>query len=248
MQNFGYTVSQGVAMAYQHRTGKPFTVVRNMPLRLEGRIQEPSEGKAKRGITSSKPLGTEHWNLPYLLYVGAVNQNRGLEQVLYSMLHHPWPLVTCGDGPGQATIRQLITTLQLSDRVVLAGLVPPDALGPYYQHACLGLLVLQGQGLNYRYSLANKFFDYVQHHLPSVVTNYPEYVSLIADYKVARLVSAQENSQDIELYAKQLASVFSELLNDYDSYLQMQQACLKASKIWCWERERDRLTDVYKFS
>lgn len=224
------TVSQGVADEYQRRTGMPFTVVRNMPLAKPDTDNQPP-----------RPAPLPAWAHPYLLYVGAVNKNRGLEQCIMAMQHHPYPLVICGDGPGLDMLKTMVSDMGLHDRVHFAGRINPVELAPYYAHASLGLLLLQGQGLNYYFSLANKFFDYVQHGLPQLVTNYPEYVRLLAEHQVGFLLRPSMTSERQEAYGFYIAQEIEMVIKVTYKNTLMSQNLHKAAISWTWENEEIKL-------
>ena len=216
-----YTVSQGVVNWYKSTMGQPFKLIRNLPL-----IQHYH---AQTHQLSPHLLGKK-----YLLYVGAVNQNRGLEEVMDAMAHHTLDLVICGNGPGLESLIAKAIQLDLDNRVFFEGYVKPIDLPPYYHHAYLGLLMLKGKGLNYQYSLANKFFDYVMFGLPQLVSPLPEYIELISQYEVGLLIQPES-----EKIAEAIVTL------DPSKYLKMKEQTVLAANVWNWESESQKLISIY---
>jgi glycosyltransferase involved in cell wall biosynthesis len=225
-----YTVSSGVARWYQALTKVPFGVVRNLPERSG--LQPISNYHADQEL-AMRPLRF----VPYLLYVGAVNRNRGLEHVITSMPDHKFNLVICGDGPDLQDLKRLSNQLQVSNRVFFEGFVAPDRLPEYYQNAYLGLLVLDGQGLNYQYSLANKFFDYMMHGLPQLLSPLPEYLEILSTYPFAYLCTPEP---------KAISEAIRHLKAEPEVYNRLKDACAAAKDQYNWQREQDKLVQIYR--
>ena len=155
-----YTVGPALARVFAERYGRPFGVVRNVS-RFEGAPAAPDAGS-------------------YILYQGALNVGRGLEQLLDAMPQVRGRLVLCGEGDLSAALRAQATRLGLLEsgsypegQVEFRGFVLPDALREVTRQAALGLNLLENTGLSYYYSLANKFFDYVHAGIPQVLIDFP---------------------------------------------------------------------------
>lgn len=224
--DMAYTVSGGVAKHYAQLWQKPVAVVRNLPL-LAGLNKTEQTFDTAAIKPSSKP---------YLLYVGALNANRGLETSIMSLHHHGLDLVICGDGPDTDALMQLAKDQNLQDRVLFTGRLSPEDLVVYYENAYLGLLLLTGTGLNYQYSLANKFFDYMVHGLPQLVVPYAEYEHILKAYPFGKTISTTPEG---------VAAAVLSLLADPSSYNSMKEAALVARKELCWEHESTKLVALY---
>lgn len=217
-----YTVSHSLAAYFNDRYKRPFGVVRNMPDKISTASLDVSiESKLKE-------------MQPYLLYVGAVNKNRGLEVILPLLQTHKINLVVCGDGPDLADLKERVCNLAIEKCVYFAGYVQPNKLKAYYSQAYAGLLLLQPTGLSYQFSLANKFFDYVLHGLPILATQLPEYEQLNQAYEVAVLCSQGEEESGL-----------AKLLGQVGLYDQLKQQTIQAAKVWTWQNEEVRLLEMY---
>ena len=100
------------------------------------------------------------------------------------------------------------------------------------------LNVFPNKGLNYYYSLANKFFDYVQAHKPSLNPAFPEYQLLLAQYEVGTTVP--------DLAPTTLAKAIQRLTEDAAYYQHLQAQCALAQPIWTWEKEAQTLLRFYE--
>lgn len=216
-----YTVGPALASIFTPKYGLPFGVVRNVP--------------------EAMPTPPERVNAdpPYvLLYQGALNEARGIEQMLQALTALPdCELWLAGEGDLSAPLRQLAQQLGLGQRVRFLGRLTPDALRALTPQAWLGVNVLEKKGLSYYYSLANKFFDYVQAGVPVLTMNFPEYQALNAQYPVAYLLD--------ELQPEAVITAIRELQRCPERYEAMRQATLQARQVWIWEREAPALLALW---
>lgn len=215
-----YTVCNSLKQVFEERYGTTFQVVRNVPFKQ----------KASPIALPSTP--------PYiLLYQGVLNDGRGIEELLNALPLLPdVHLWLAGEGDRSAELRQLVQQSGLSEQVTFHGYVQPQALKKLTEQAHIGLNLLQNKGLNYYYSLANKFFDYVQAYKPSLNSAFPEYQTLLKTYEVGATVPNLEPDT--------LAAAIQNLLGS-ERYRQLQDQCELASRIWVWEQEVDTLLEVY---
>ncbi|MES2654355.1 MAG: glycosyltransferase [Bacteroidota bacterium] len=173
-----------------------------------------------------------------ILYQGALNESRGLEQSILAM-HQITnaQLLIAGEGDLSASLRELVQTEKLSDKVIFLGYLTPTELKKYTQKAAVGLNLLEPVGLSYYYSLANKYFDYMQAGVPCVCANFPEYQHINQQYACSVLT-------DCEVTA--IASAINNLLNNWEQYEQLSKNCLKASEAFNWAIEEQKLIDYYR--
>jgi glycosyltransferase involved in cell wall biosynthesis len=110
-----------------------------------------------------------------------------------------------------------------------------DKLMKYTAIAELGLTLDKDTNLNYRYSLPNKLFDYLQAGIPVLSSNLPEIKRIIDNYKVGEIVY-NHNPVSIASKIKQM------LEEDYKSKLKENLA--KASSELVWENEAYVLKEI----
>lgn len=214
----GYTVCLSIAEAFEKEFRVRYAVIRNLPRQI--------------------PLQTETEREPFLLYQGAVNKGRGLEQLLEAMEKIEIPLVIAGDGNAMKETRQWITQKNLSGKVTLTGMLDPVTLRTYTSRALIGINPFQRHGLNQYFSLANKFFDYIQAGLPQVTMNYPEYARINDQFEVALLIN--------DLSSESIAAAVNNLYHDPVLYNRLRTQCQLAATQLIWEKEEAKLIGFYE--
>lgn len=211
-----YTVTQSIADIFFRKYNTRFEVIRNMPV-LQQLVPAPKEPRT-------------------ILYQGAVNAGRGLEQLLEAMVGLDAKLIICGDGDVMPQLKALARKLQVEDKVEFKGQVLPQDLQHIASRCRVGTMLLENKGLSYYYSLANKFFDYVQAGVPQLVIDFPEYRQLNEKYNVGLLTSldVREIREKLEL-----------LLTDEELYQQLAANCLQARQELNWQHEEQKLLTFY---
>ncbi len=215
-----YTVSQSVANEFEKRYRTKFEVIRNLPY--------------KKNYNPSKNNITER----IILYRGAVNQGRGLEQIIKAMHHIDAKLLIAGDGDILIQLKSLASQEGIIKKIVFTGYQTPEELDKLTQGAYLGINLLESESKNYYFSLANKFFDYMQFDIPQLCMNFPEYQNINSKYEVAVLIN--------DLKESTISNHINTLLNNNELYNKLKLNCTLAAKDLCWENEEQKLLNFYK--
>ena len=79
-----------------------------------------------------------------------------------------------GSGDIEKNIHKLVKELNLEEKVTFIDRIPPIELQKLTPLADLGLSIEENLGLNYKYALPNKLFDYIQAKIPVLVSNLDE--------------------------------------------------------------------------
>lgn len=215
-----YTVGPELANLFSQRLGCKFEVVRNMPYKRTASLNNPPQ----------KPY--------FILYQGALNPARGIEAMIDAMVFLKGiEFHIVGSGPLEKDLKARVSKNKLENKVRFLGYMEPEELAQYTQKAFLGLNVSEPLGLSYYYSLNNKFFDYIQAGVPSLINAFPEYIKLNNQYEVG--VLCESNPQ-------QLASKTNTLLKDSNKYNYLKQQCIKAANELNWENEQSKLLSIYE--
>lgn len=215
-----YTVAPLIANLFNKEYSTKCDVIYNYPL---SQIQN----------TNPNPNSTK-----IILYQGDLNEGRGLENAILAMKNIPAELWIAGDGEIYKSLEIIIEQNLLKSKVKLLGKVTPVELKNITSNAFIGLNLLENKGLNYYYSLANKFFDYIQHSVPSINMNFPEYQSIVNQYKCALLI------ENIEV--KTIENALLNILNDENLYSQLRNNCDIARSYLQWEIQEEKLCSIYK--
>jgi len=215
----GYTVSAGIANLFKNEYNLSYQVIRNTPTYhayLPHRIKTP----------------------PVLIYRGAVNEARGLLELIDAIQNLDVKLIIYGNGNFEDHLREKLNFNNTANKVVIKGAVLPQELEEATQEADIGINLIENNGLNQYHSLANKFFDLMQHGIPQVTMNYPEYRAINQDYEVAILIN--------DLNPDTISDALRELISSEVLYNRLSNTAIEAAKIFCWENEEANLLSFYK--
>ncbi len=212
-----YTVGESLANIFNIKYKKSFEVIRNMP----DYISEENNAEGK-----------------YLLYQGALNEGRGLEALIAAMTQIDMPLKIAGEGDLSKQLRTTVAEKNLQHKIEFLGFVKPEDLPALTKNAFLGFNLLENKGKSYYYSLANKFFDYIQAEVPSVNMNFPEYATINQQYEVSILLN--------DLTAQTIVNAVQHLQNNSALYYKLKAQCKEAKKTFNWQVEKQKLLNIYK--
>ena len=221
-----FTVGPAIAQYFTEKYHKPVQVVRNMP---RASVVAHTDTAHFAAIENKK----------FILYQGALNEGRGLELLIQAMVNIPCELVLAGEGDVSEPLRKLTQSLHLENKVHFLGMIPPHQLPALTKLAYIGFNVSENVGLSYYLSLNNKFFDYTQSHLPSLINPYPEYKQLLLEFQVGLLTEPTVES---------IIEQASELLNNPSLYQELKSQCIAASEKWTWEQETPKLLSIFESS
>jgi len=110
------------------------------------------------------------------------------------------------------------------------GEIPLEKLHGYTEQADLGLSLEEDKGLNYRFALPNKLFNYIQAGLPVLVSYLPEMKKLVNQYQIGETIE-NHNSQHI-------AEKINKMLNDKTQMKIWSDNSKQAALELNWEKEK----------
>lgn len=214
-----YTVCKSIADFYDKRYTTNFKVVRNLPT-------------FKKIETGKLPFSTDGKKI--IIYQGALNIGRGLELMIDAMeFLENYKLIIVGSGDITNDLKAKIKNKSTDNNVHFLGKLLPIELQKITPLADIGLSLEEDLGLNYRYALPNKIFDYIQAEIPILVSDLPEMKQIVLEYKVGEIIALRT--------PKALANQIQTMLkNDYS------KSILKAKQVLIWEQEKVTLENIFK--
>ncbi len=208
------TVSDSIKEHYENLYNIHVTVVRNLPItQTTDQVSFPFSTKGKTVI----------------IYQGSVNIGRGLELMVETMkLLENHLLVIVGVGDITESLETKVLSSGLEDKVKFMGKILPKDLKHLTPNANIGISLEEDLGLNYRYALPNKVFDYIHAEIPVIVSNLPEMNKLVSSYQIGEIINNRT--------PEELAKVISEVAKkDYS------EALKSAKKELNWSLEKTKL-------
>jgi glycosyltransferase involved in cell wall biosynthesis len=220
-----YTVNQSIADLYKKNYGIKMKVVRNFP-----------SPHIRRGGDWALPY-IQRWN-SIILYQGALNIDRGLEEAIEGMQYvNNATLVIIGGGDIEDKLKGLTNDLGLSDRVIFYGRIPLEQLPKYTAMADIGISLEKDTNLNYRYSLPNKIFDYIHSSVPVLASPLHEIKKIFSLYDIGELIENHD--------PKHIAEKITSMLNNKTNIQRWKENEKKAAVELCWENEEKVLLKIY---
>ncbi|HEX7584016.1 MAG TPA: glycosyltransferase [Prolixibacteraceae bacterium] len=220
-----YTVCASIAGVYHDLYGVDFKVVRNLPVCSQVQITSPE--------ILEKSVETK-----IILYQGALNLGRGIEAAIRTMQFIDGAVLwLAGDGDLTDQLKQMVAELKLESKVKFLGRLPLGELSRVTRQASLGISLEEDLGLNYRFALPNKLFDYIQAGVPVLVSNLPEMRRIVDHYQIGTVADTHQR--------KELAEIMKVALFDQEKISLWKQNLPKAARELCWENEEMILREVY---
>ncbi len=219
-----FTVCDSIAKFYEDKYHVHFETIRNLSyFRSAGELA---------GITGNSDTRV-------IIYQGALNLGRGLELAIHSMVYIDSAILwIIGDGNCRENLIQLAARLGLNEKVKFLGRIPADVLWRYTAKADVGISLEEDLGLNYRYSLPNKLFDYIQARIPVIISDLPEMSAIVRNYRVGRIL-AERNPQ-------KLAELINSVLTTVTVDSEFRKNIEHAANELCWEKEEEKLISIFR--
>jgi len=178
---YAYTVNNSIAKLYFDKYQIHFDVIRNVPIKI------PVGTFSKEELRKELKLPKDSFIV--ILQGAGINIDRGAEEAVQSMKYvQDVLLLIVGDGDVVPALKQTVKDEKLEDKVHF---YPKQALHELmrYTHAAdLGLTLDKDTNLNYKFSLPNKIFDYIQAGIPILASNLPEIKNVIETYQIGEII------------------------------------------------------------
>ncbi|OBY61927.1 hypothetical protein LPB3_14135 [Polaribacter vadi] len=214
-----YTVCNSIAAFYNDKYATDFKTIINLPTK-------------KEIVKTTFPIN--YTDEKIILYQGAINVGRGLELMIETMSFlENCIFVIIGDGDIFESLKEKVITKNLTYKVYFLGRKNPEELHKITPLANLGISIEEDLGLNYRFALPNKIFDYIQANVPILVSDLPEMKSIVLNYNVGEIVT----NRDPKKLAQQIENL---LKKDFTITLE------KAKETLIWEHQEELLLSIFK--
>jgi len=223
------TVNDSIAALYHQEYGILPLVVRNIPLTK----------KVESGYTPSRfDLELSDDKQIILLQGAGININRGAEEAVSAMqFTEDAFLLIIGDGDVIPVLKSMVLDFNLHDKVRFLPRQPMERLAAYTALADIGITFDKDTNINYRFSLPNKLFDYIQAGLPVLAFPLPEVKKIIDQYGCGAFIE-NHNPQHI-------AACFTQMLNDEEFLNECSTNAVKAATILNGETEQLPLLSLF---
>lgn len=225
--NVIYTVNDSIAGLYRNKYGKKVKVIRNVSKKPE---QKSLKTREELGVPRDKKI--------IILQGSGINVDRGAEEAVQAMQFVDNALfLIIGSGDVIETLKEIVLELGIKEKVRFLGKLPYDEMMQYTRNADLGITLDKDTNINYRYSLPNKVFDYVQAGIPVLASNLVEVANIIKTYNIGDVVESHEPMV--------IAQKMNEMLNDIEKRSIWGKNLKRAAEELCWENESMKLKEIY---
>ena len=182
------TVNDSIKKVYEEKFGIPVTVIRNVPYK-----QRKKECNKNIILPKGKKI---------LIIQGmGLNENRGAEEAVEMMQFLPGDFILYFVGSGNILnkLKRMVDQLKLESKVIFVGALPYEEMMQYTRQSFLGL-ILEKIDISdeHRFSLPNKFFDYLHAGIPVLSSNAPEIRKIIEKYDVGDFIESFEPKEIAE--------------------------------------------------
>lgn len=222
------TVNESIAGLYQKKYGKKLHVVRNIPRRIH---HIKTATRKELGLPEDKHI--------VLLQGAGINVQRGAEEAIESMQYTADAvLLIIGGGDVIEQLKQLTSRLNLHDKVIFKPRLPYSELMMHTRLADVGITLDKDTNVNYRYSLPNKLFDYINAGIPVLASRLPEIARIVEGYGVG-MIAEDHNPVNI-------ARLINEMLSNEVKRQQWKENLAIAASELNWENEEKTLIELYR--
>jgi len=219
------TVNESIAKLFRKEYNQEVTVISNFP---NADPITPSLGHLPDGFTDK----------PIIIYQGAVNIGRGIEEMIFAMHDLAgFNFLIVGGGDKLEELRDLVKRENLVDRIYIVGRVPFESLPWYTKQATIGMSLEQDIGLNYRLALPNKLFDYMHAGIPVLASNLPEISRVVNDAACGVIISG--------FSPEEISEGIDKIHSDKQIYKELKGNALRNASKYTWGNQENALIDHY---
>lgn len=221
------TVNESIADLFRKKYGIKVHVIRNIPRRTL--LPAPATRK-ELGLPEDKHL--------LILQGSGINIQRGAEELVEAMsCLDDCLLLIVGSGDVLPTLKKQVIENHCEDRVRFFPRMPYCNMMTITQLAELGFTIDKDTNLNYRFSLPNKLFDYIQANVPIIASHLPEIECIIEKYDIGDFIADHR--------PEMIALTVQRALTDRNRMQKWKNNLACAARELCWENEEKKLLAIY---
>lgn len=221
------TVNHVIAAIFEKKYAVPVYVIRNISPKIEN---QKIDLVKKNELTNGRKM--------LILQGSGINKDRGAEEAVLMMQYvENAILVIVGSGDVIPFLKEICQDKNLSEKVKFINKLPYSELIEYTQMADLGLSLDKGTNLNYEYSLPNKIFDYIQCHVPLMVSNRQVVAEIVNQHQIG-FVFYEHNPIE-------MANLVNKSLSNSEQYGIWKKNLIKIAQNYTWENESKKLMEIY---
>ena len=225
--NEAFTVNASIAGLYEKEYGIHMKVVRNLPEKFPFQVAD------------RRQLGLPYDKRILILQGSGINIQRGAEELVEALQYiDNTVLLVLGGGDVLPLLRQQVSALKLSDKVLFRPRMPYQEMMQYTAVSDLGLSLDKGHSVNYLFSLPNKIFDYIHAGIPVLVSDLPEVRKVVESYAVGDFIPSHDPVQ--------IADKINDIFAHPERMTNWKLNTEKARRELNWEKESEVLKTVYK--
>jgi glycosyltransferase involved in cell wall biosynthesis len=225
--NHCITINDSIAELYRNEYKNNWLVVRNVPQKYNFNIKK-----------SRQELNMPLDKFIFILQGSGINIDRGAEEAVEAMQWTDAVLYIIGSGDVFPIIKSKILELKLEKKVKIIDKIPFHELMHYTSNCNMGLTLDKDTNINYKLSLPNKIFDYIQAGIPVLGTNLIEYKKIVDKYQIGEMLD--------EFSSKNLSDKMNEVILNELHYTILRANAVKASIELTWENETKELEFLIK--
>lgn len=224
--------SIGVSLVKEFDAPRPVRIIRNIP-EIKTAAAAPADLRAELGIAPEMKI---------VLYQGGLGPSRNLEPVIAALPKAPKTVFVIR-GPGYETwdwhYQRLAKRHGVKNRVFCLPPVPSVQVVAEARSADMGLwTLLANVGLNFKYSLPNKVFEYIAAGLPILAADLPEVRKIVDGYKIGVCFNPIDPDS--------IAASINQLANDPELLAQCRKNMPAAVRDLRADQEWNKLVDLYR--
>ncbi len=222
-----FTVNESIAGLFEKKYGIRPHVVRNIPFKQKVEVKK-----------TRKELGLPEDKFILILQGSGINIHRGSEEITEAMQYTRGALLLIvGGGDVIDTLKKMSEKPDIKGKVMFKPRQPYNDLMQYTANADMGLTLDKDTNLNYRFSLPNKLFDYIQAGIPVLASDLPEIRKIIDQYDIGTFIPGHQ--------PEQIARKINELMANREQLNNWKRNLTFAADDLTWEKESETIKKVY---